>query len=286
MKIFDGTNLYSVIKSLSKAFNLHSSQLIKEVKRYSFLNIPNLINGNLSLQGFFDHCEEDDIPIKTSNLQFDRVTFFHITSHIDNGAFLQEKGLLDLDELLLNPSPLSQYLKKKDVRFFIKDKSPFVSINGKVQQLKDLPCNKAEWVKPRITARLTKFKSMDLEGITGFLFLDCLENDNIYRRIRNVPEFLYDLDDCIGGIADEWKNISKPVILKCEVDIETWHQPKDIYKKENKHEKSYGIAREGFLYLAEVCAEKLGINRMFRSGNYYPFIAHGIGIPPARVTVI
>ncbi len=287
MKVFDGTNLYSTIKSLSKAFDICPLQLTREVKFYLLLNMPDWSDGYLSLQGFFEHCEKDKISINTSNLQFDSVIFFHKTSFIDNGIFLQKKGLLDLDELLLNPSPLSKYLKEKGVKFFAKDKSHFININGKIQLVKDLSCNKIESVKPRIAARLTKPKSMNLEGITGFLFLDHAINDFTYQRIGNAPEFLCDLDDCIGGgIADEWKNISKPAILKCEVNIESWYRPKDIYEKENKYEKSYEIAQEGFRYLAEAYVRKLGFKTEFRLSEYYPFVAHGVGVPPAKITII
>ncbi len=283
MKLFDGTNLYGIIKSLSKAFDICPTQLIKEIKIYLLLNRTNLVSGNLSLQDFFKHCKKGNIPINTLKFEFDRVVFFHITSLIDNGIFLKEKGILDLDELLLNPSPLSEYLKRKSVEFFIKDNTPFIKVNGKIQKLNDLFCNKIKSVKPRINGRLTKPISMNLEGITGFLFLDHAKNDPIYQRIKMAPEFLRDLDDCIGGIADEWKKISRPVILKCEVDLKSWHHPDDRFEVENELEKSYKIAEEGFLCLAKIYGKQHSPNMGFRSNDYYPFIAHGIGVPPSRI---
>ena len=283
MKLFDGTNISSIIKSLSKILGLTPKQLPDLINSYLLLNIPKYLSGNLFLQDFFEYCKKGNIPINTSVLQFDRVIFFHKTSFIDNGAFLREKGLIDLDKLLFISSPLSEYLKRKGVEFFAEDKNTFIHINGKTQLLNNLPCNKTKSSKLRIIARLTKSDTINLEGITGFLFLCHAKNDTIYQRINNAPEFLCDLDDCIDGIADEWKRTSIPVILKCEVDIEFWFTPTDWQEHKNKSEKSYEIAEKGFLFLAEAYGNQYIPNTNLLRDDYYPFVAHSIGIPPTRI---
>lgn len=282
MKLFDGTNLSSIAKSLSKAFGVPAKQVPNLIKSYLLLNMQSWGGGNLSLQDFFEDCKKSRVLINTPTPQFDRVIFFHKTSLIDKGVFLREKGLLDLDEMLRVSSPLSEYLKKKGVEFFIKDKIPFICINGIMQPLEDLPCTKTESSKRRIVNRLTK-KDLNLEGITGFLFLCDMKNNTTYQRIDNTPEFLLDLDGCIDGIVDEWRSISSPAILQCEVDIESWFRPGDIGEQENNFEKSYEIAQQGFLCLAEVYGQQYIPRIKFRPDDYYPFIAHGFGVPPDRI---
>jgi hypothetical protein len=279
MKIFDGTKPSSVIKSLSKVLELSPEQLPDLISNCVLLDIH---NKNLCLQDFFTYCQDSNIILKTTDLHFDRVMFFHKTSFIDNGAFIREKGLRDLDELLIHPSPLKEYLNKKGVEFFFDENEILsININGEKQKLKDLSCTKMKYPKPRIVARLTKFQTQPLEGITGFLFLEDEKNANAYhQRINKNFEFLEDLEDCIGGIADEWRNLSKPAILKCKVDIESWHKPTDIFEEENELEKSYEIADQGFRFLAEAYQYFPGD---LRDHNYYPHIAHGVGIPPNRI---
>lgn len=284
MKIFDGTDFNSIKKSLAKALGLTSKQLLTEIKLYIFLNRHELLRGfNCSLQNFINHCSGSGFFLDASKIEFDKVIFFHITSLVDNGAFIREKGLRDLDELLLGPSPLHNYLKEKGIEFFIKNNIPFISINGTTQSLKNLSCNKGA-NKSRITARFTKSKSIDMEGITGFLFLEHARTNSAYQRIKKAPEFLCDLHECFGrDLADEWKNTSKPVILKCEVDIQSLYFPGDDYKQDDKLKKSCKVAEQGFFFLMDVCAEKLNIETKFSSETYYPFVAHEIGIPADRI---
>ncbi len=285
MNLFDGTNVSSIRKSLSKAFELPAKQLPNLINSYLLLNIPSWSSGNLSLQNFFDDCRTNKILINVPTPLFDRVIFFHKTSLVDNGVFLREKGVIDLDEMLFASSPLSDYLKKKGVEFFVKNKTPFVRINGKTHFLVDMPCIRTKSSKTRIANRLIK-KDLNLEGITGFLFLNDAKDNTTYQQINNAPEFLIDLDCCIGGVVDEWRSASKRAILKCEVDIESWYRDGDRYEQDNELEKSYEIAQEGFLCLAEAYAKQYSPNIRFRSDGYYPFIAHGVGIPPARITII
>jgi hypothetical protein len=284
MKIFDGTDFNSIKKSLSKALGLTSQQLINEIKLYIVFNRYELLGGvDCSLQNFINHCKGSGFSLDVSNIEFDKVTFFHITSLVDNGTFIREKGLRDLDELLFRPSPLHDYLKEKGIEFFIKNNFPFISINGTTQSLKNLSCNKGA-NKSRIIARFTKSKSIDMEGIGGFLFLEHARTNSAYQRIKKAPEFLCDLHDCFGrNLADEWKNTSQSVILKCEVDIQSWYCLGDDYKQDDKLEKSYKIAEQGFFFLIDVCAEKRNIETKFSSEDYYLFVAHGIGIPADRI---
>lgn len=283
MSCFDGTNLSSIKKSLSKTFEISITQLNNQINLYIYDNRFRLQSGNISLQEFFEHCKNKKKFRQAPKPLFERVIFFHKTSLIDNGVFLRKKGLVDLDKLLVAPSPLSMYLKTKGIEFLIENKIPFIITNNKKQSLKDFFHGKPKLSHERIIERLTEHDAIKLEGISGFLFLNDLKSNTTYQRINNVPEFLCDLSDYISGIDNEWEKASKPVILKCEVDIGKWHPPGDHYEKSTKMKKSYEIAQEGFLYLAEKCAKDFGFNINFRSNDYFPFISHGVGIKPARI---
>lgn len=283
IKVFDGTTLLSIARSLSNCLELPPKQLLGEIKLYIIRKMPKLELGYFPLHDFLEHCKTRNISIDVSIIQFDKVIFFHKTSIIDNGAFLREKGLLDLNEMLLKFSPLSEYLRSKGVEFFTEDNTIFISINGIPQQLKDIDSIKTKSSKRRIVERLTKRKTIKLEGITGYLFLSDLKNDAAYDRITYASEFLNDLDDCIDGVVAEWRKNSTPTILKCEVDIEFWYRDGDAYEQDNKFEKSYEIAKEGFLCLAEAFAKKYRPGVGFRSHSYYPFITHGVGLSPTNI---
>jgi hypothetical protein len=109
------------------------------------------------------------------------------------------------------------------------------------------------------------------------------KNNATYQRINYVPEFLLDLNDCVEGISNDWQNASKQVILKCEVDIESWCRPGDYYEQESGLEKSIEIATEGFLFLAEAFARQFFFNTSLRPSDYYPFLAHGTGLTANRI---
>lgn len=285
-QVFDGTNLPSVEKSLSMIFHMSPEKLRDLVNYYLICNMPDLNSKNLSLRHFYEYCKESNIFINISSLYFDKVMFFHKTSFIDNGVFLREKGLLDLDRLLVISSPLSEYLKQQDVEFFFKNEVPFVNIKGQIMLLKDLPCSKIKSSKTRIVARLTKNTDIPLEGVSGFLFFQDARDDSIYQRINNIPEFLSDLNDCIPGIGSDWQKNSKQVILKCKVEIESWSRPGDHYEQEDRFEKSNELAEQGFLFLAETYGKQYYSDIKFRTSDYYPFLTHGTILPPNRIEVL
>lgn len=291
MKVFDGTNLLSITKSFIKILEFSPNQFIGELKLYIVRNLLDLKNATSHLEKFLDQCNTSKSKlISLNNLQIDRVMFFHKTSLIDNGEFIKTNGLLDLDNLLISESPLSKYLKDKGIEFFYKEKVPWIQINGRSQPLKDLECNKVRSYKPRIVARLTKPSTQiakNTEGITGYIFLDDAINDQTYQHIYKVPEFLVDLDYCTGlSIADNWKNSSTPVILKCEVDIESWYTPKDLLEKFSSYEKSYQILTQGFSYLLENYAKRFFTNTNLYDKGFYSFISYGSGIPSNRIKEI
>ena len=283
IKVFDGTDLLSVTKSLSLVLDISPEKLSDLVNEYLICNMPNLKSSNLSLQHFCEYYKDSNIFTNTPPFYFDKVIFFHKTSFIDNGVFLREKGLLDLDRLLIISSPLSEYLKQRGVEFFFENEIPFINVKGKTILLKDLPCARIESSKTRIIARLTKSISIPLEGISGFLFLQDAKDDYTYQRINHIPEFLKDLNDCINGIGDDWQKTSKQAILKCEVDIETWSRPGDLYEQENKFEKSNELAEQGFVFLVEEYGKQYFSHICFRSSDYYPFLVHGTIVQPNQI---
>ncbi len=281
MILFDGTDKNSLEKSLAGYLQLEVDDFINLATEYFCLNASRF--SEITLRGFSDYWKNNQLLIDFGTLKFDNVIFFHKTSVIDNGRFIRNYGLLPFNDIIFKTSPLNDYLGTKGIEFYILNEIPWINNNGNsnIVRKNNLTTDPREKAQNTIYVRLMNLEDV---GIGGYLLLPLALRDHSYDHIKDVPEFLYFLDNWFPGISNDWKKRSIPYIVKCEVNIGLVDMIDDNSQQVNIHEASLRIAEDGFLCLAEFWAsEFINSDIHLVTPWWYPFIRKNIIIPPEKI---
>lgn len=112
--IYDLTNDESALKSLRKFINVGEREIVKFIALnlkegdYSKVQSDMLDNFNIELENLII----DDIEIKS----------IHITTGNDNGRFILENGLYNLQRVLTNDTPIKRFLEEEEIEIDVSNK--------------------------------------------------------------------------------------------------------------------------------------------------------------------
>ena len=113
--LYDMTDAENAMKSLSKFLNIGKRELF----RFIFTRT----NEEIDYDKFYEELiEEFEIEIDKVSIDNIEIKSIHVTTGSDNGYSIREKGLLNLQEVLIQDTPLRNFLLKRDIRIDVENK--------------------------------------------------------------------------------------------------------------------------------------------------------------------
>lgn len=193
-----------LLHDFMELYNISNSQMCNIIQRIIFENEDDYIKV---------FCEETEIKLDTFDIG-DNIVFYGkiISTTIDDFEHIKNYGLLTIDKLLENDSPISRHLKKYDVEikpsehvFHYKSKKYYIPSYGeeckwcaygetcKYQnyRYKDMFCHYRESIIP-LSSKLYS----DNAEIEVFLYGTCKSMIN-YSTVKKYPEILYTIEEFI-----------------------------------------------------------------------------------------
>ncbi|WP_226619760.1 hypothetical protein [Cytobacillus firmus] len=174
--LYDLTSVHSAIDSLGEYLNLSERQIGKYITdNKNTYNVAELQDYYLIDDDVF---LESDISLVT----------LHVTTNNDECGAIKKYGLLNLQQTIMNDTPLGNYLKDQGVLFDIENKQvkykdKLYSINKEHAGIKD--SNKD----------FVPYKIYDDYQVNSFI-----SYDNVLEYgVQNMPEFLHNLSDFLGS---------------------------------------------------------------------------------------
>lgn len=270
MKLFDGSNNITILKSLANIFDMDERKFKNSIKKYYQVNKNRLDNINSYYDEFIEFLElEDDI-------QVDYVYFFHITSSIDLLKSIEKFGILDLRESLTKETAFKRYLQDQGICFHLNDGIELINKNKRIEldRFNSDECEDEDYWRNFHGEYLYHRLNFDY-NVNGFLFKINVYKDSSYLDLKNKSEFLNHLGDFLNNkeICFGWENNKKSYILKCKIDVAkatlgnglTWP---------TKHETSRNIINIALNYMIELEQNKRELPPIT-----YVLINYGISIP-------
>ncbi|MCM3389991.1 hypothetical protein LG296_20785 (plasmid) [Ureibacillus chungkukjangi] len=256
--IFDMTDYKNTIKSLAEFLDLMEDEISDFV----------LNNKDADVMDFLKAFSIEDDKLLEKNIE---LVSLHSTSSIDDCKSLKEKGLINLQEAVLQETPLKAYLEKKCIQINLEEK--YILFKGKKfdisEKIKGYSLSDEEDHKNTV---IHKFYG-DFQ-VNGFLYH---ENVVTYGgNTRDRPEILLDLARFLNDrtIEDDWTNHKNKqhYILKFKqpLNFYTWFTFPGDYE-----DSDYGVTEDNLEYLdsevIEAKVKKWVINRSMDviRGNAY-----------------
>jgi hypothetical protein len=244
---FDGDK---TMLALCKHFNLDKFIIERYIAQEMVENGENL---NTSLMTF-DFIKNFNLPVDKIDTANVFITAKHITTLSDKGASLKKYGLLNLKDMLEKDTPLSQFLKKKGIKFDVDGKKIIIS----EMELNLFRCNNdckpCSFNRKRCIQFSPEYKkAINLIYIKLYsdkaeteVFL-CGKDDEIenYTFIKRYPEFLNNLDNLLTAmqkplcLSRQWSELQNAqyYILEFDVSIEALELiPDCIYDEKPTYE--------------------------------------------------
>lgn len=279
MKIFDGSNERSVIKSLANTFNISDEEIKCSIREFYLTNKERLENINSYYDEFIDFINFSE---PEEEIVFDYIYFFHIMSSIDNLQSIKEFGVIDLKESLIKRTTLRNYLEENNINFQFNEQIELI-VNGKKNNLAIFDsedfCEDDYW-KYFYGQYLYHRLNFDY-NINGFLFKYNIYSDKSYSDLKNKSEFLDRLGDFLNNkdVVDKWEKLKKSFFLRCKIQTEkvtlgdglTWPTLQETSKK---------IINRALYYLVELERDKREL-----PPTTYILINYGISIPYKDIEV-
>ncbi|MGE6630741.1 hypothetical protein [Bacillus sp. NPDC077027] len=181
--LYDLTSLHSAIDSLGEYLNLTERQ----IGTYLAQNKDSYYVADLQ-----DYYLIDDVLLESDI----SLVSLHVTTNTDECEAIKKHGLLNLQQTIMNDTPLGNYLKNEGVLFDIENKQiqykdKLYSINKEHTGIKDSDKD------------FVPYKLYDDYQVNSFLsYGNVLE-----YGVQNMPEFLHNLSDFLGSndIGFNWR---------------------------------------------------------------------------------
>jgi hypothetical protein len=197
--VYDITNLNAAINSLGEYLNLSERQIVKYIAE-------NKMTYNTT--DFLDYFNIDDEILLDSELN---LVALHVTTNNDKCESIKKYGLLNLQQAIIQDTPLSKYLKSQGVHIDIKQKE--VHFRGKVYNI----FKEYKGIRNR-DRDFVPYKLYEDYQINSFLSYDNV----LDYGVQNVPEFLQSLSNLLksNDLQFNWiKQQSKCYVIKFVTSI-------------------------------------------------------------------
>lgn len=174
--LYDLTSVHSAINSLGEYLNLSERQISKYITENK--NTYNVAD----LQDYY--LIDDDVFLESEI----SLVSLHVTTNTDECGAIKKHGLLNLQQTIMNDTPLGNYLKDEGVLFDIEKKQvqykdKLYSINKEYSGIKDSDKD------------FVPYKIYDDYQVNSFIsYGNVLE-----YGVQNMPEFLHNLSDFLGS---------------------------------------------------------------------------------------
>lgn len=172
--------------------------------------------------------------IKHLNLNKLEIVVFHVTTNGDECADIKKNGIKNLQAVLQEETELSNFLRKKGIRFDITSKIMYIndkSFNIDYTRYTELNT----WGKHKEVLREIGRKIFSDFRVNGFLFNNDIYN---YSIIHEAPEFLDTLSKLgkeTAGILQEWKSITRPYVVKYKAKIDEFDYSTFDYDNQDEY---------------------------------------------------
>ena len=202
--VFDMTSSLSALNSLSKLLELQEDVIqsfIDENIEYDGV----CIESTFTADGLLDKAGLTSDSLDITNIT---LMILHYTSTNDNCQTLKTLGIRDLQYVLANKTPLSNFLSAKGVTFDIRNN--IMVAFGKNYDIKYCIKRSQDDALKDISRKVYYDYAT-----SAFFFIDDVTKYS--GRVHTRPEFLVDLesfDSRLNGISDEWANKNKKYEIK------------------------------------------------------------------------
>lgn len=233
--IYDMTDYNNTIISLSTFLDVSENNILDFISR----------NRNADVIDFLKEFTIQDDQLLEKDIE---LVSLHSTASIDNCQSIKEKGIINLQEVVTQETPLKKYLENKNIQINTKEK--YILFKGdKIDISKrndSYSFNEEEKFKNGVIHKLYN----DFQ-INGFLTYDDVLTYDGYTRDR--PEILFNLAKLFKDekIEKDWNNNNeyRHYIIKFKL-------PLDYYQywtfQVEDEDSDYGITKENYNYLSNI----------------------------------